>query len=498
MQLRPYQQECVGQVFESWKTFDKSLIVIPTGGGKTIIFAHIADRCHGKTLIIAHREELLAQAIEKIGAAVGITAHLERAETWAPLGASVVVGSIQTLSRRADRFGGDHFDTVIVDEAHHVAADSYQSVLSKWPKAKVLGVTATPDRADKKQLGTFFDTVAYEVTLLDLIKQGYLSPIKVRVCDVSIDLTKVRLSAGDYDSNESAMAIEPYLRKVAEQIKEFGGKKTLVFLPLISTSETMTSICRSIGLNATHVDGNSPDRKEILKKFKDDERAVLCNAMLLTEGYDEPSIDTIVCLRPTRSRALYTQMVGRGTRLSNGKTHLTILDFLWMTGKHDLVKPTRLVAHDEVGDIAERMISTQGEFDLEDVLKDATHEREQSLLRELTKKKRNVGKLVDPVEFCLSIHDTSGADYVPTMPWHHQPISEGQRKVIEGAGIDVSAITCKGHASVVIDKIMTRRSLKLASPKQVRFLQKCGVMNPHLWKFDNASKFIDSKMRRGY
>lgn len=496
MQLRPYQEECVRQVFQSWYEHDRTLIVLPTGGGKTIIFSHIANRAHGKTMILAHREELLQQAIDKIKQATGRVAQLERADSTASSDCQIVVGSIQTMVRRLERYSPNHFSQIIVDEAHHISADTYQKVLNHFRLATVLGVTATPDRSDKKQLGSFFQTVAYEVTLMELIKDGYLSPIKVRVCDVSIDITKVSFSAGDFDCSDTAHAIEPYLQRVAEQIKEFGGKKTLVFLPLIATSQKMTGICQSIGLNARHIDGESEDRADILRWFKDQDRAVLCNAMLLTEGYDEPSIDTIVCLRPTRSRALYTQMVGRGTRLYQGKTHLTILDFLWMTGRHKLVKPTRLVTADEVGDIADDLISKQGEFDLEDVAGEAAAQREAALAKQLAIKKRNKGSLIDPVEFAVSVHDTSLADFEPTMPWHSQPISTKQENMLKSYGFDVELVTCKGHASAIIDRLMTRNHMNLASPKQVRILQRYGIKKPEQWTRSSASEFIDKAFKK--
>jgi len=496
MQLRPYQEECVGQVFESWRDYQRSLIVIPTGGGKTIIFANIAHKAPGRTLILAHREELLTQARDKIKMAVGRDAGLERAESFADSYYRIVVGSIQTLQRRYTRFAPDYFTNIIVDEAHHVAAESYQTVLRHFEKANVLGVTATPDRSDKKQLGSYFENVAYEVTLLDLIKDGFLVPIRARVCDVSIDLTKVKFHAGDFDAGDAAHAIEPYLERIAGQIKEFGGKKTIVFLPLIATSQKMTETCRAIGLDAEHVDGNSPDRKEILKRFAKKEHGVLCNAMLLTEGYDEPSIDTIVCLRPTKSRALYTQMIGRGTRLHPGKTHLTILDFLWMTGRHKLVRPTRLISQDEIADIADDLIAKQGEFDLQDVIGDAVRQRENSLAKQLSEKKKLSGRTIDPLEFSLAIHDTAIADWQPTMPWHHEPVSEAQERMLKSFGFDLTSITCKGHANAVLDRVMSRSKLKLATPKQVRCLMRFGIKNAHTWKFDAASQFISKAFKR--
>jgi superfamily II DNA or RNA helicase len=257
----------------------------------------------------------------------------------------------------------------------------------------------------------------------------------------------------------------------------------------------MTDICRAAGLDAEHIDGTSEDRKEILQRFSKKDRAVLCNAMLLTEGYDEPSIDTIVCLRPTRSRSLYTQMVGRGTRLHPGKTGLTILDFLWMTGRHQLVKPTRLIASDEIGDIADKLIEKQGEFDLQDVIGDAVTERENSLARELAQKKKNIGKLIDPIEFAIGIHDTAIADFEPTMHWHSEPVTDGQREMLKKFNFDVSEITCKGQASAVINRMFQRRELGLATPKQVNLMRKLGIPNAEKIRFTDASNIISKRLQ---
>ena len=496
MQLRPYQEKCIGQVFQSWNQYRKTLIVLPTGGGKTIIFANIASKATGRTLIIAHREELLQQAIDKIKTSTGLVADLERAESTSSINTKIVVGSIQTLIRRLDRFTMDDFQNVIVDESHHVAADSYQTVLGHFARSRILGVTATPDRSDKKQLGSFFETVAYEVTLMELIKDGYLSPIKVRVCDVSIDLSKVSFSAGDFDSNDTAHAIEPYLQRVAEQIKQYGGKKTLVFLPLIATSQKMTGICQSIGLNARHVDGGSEDRADILRWFKDQERAVLCNAMLLTEGYDEPTIDTIVCLRPTRSRALYTQIVGRGTRLADGKQNLLILDFLWMTGRHRLIRPTSLFADGEVAEIADKNTTTQGEFDPEAAADEARKERESKLAAELAKKKRFAGRLINPIEWGMATGDSSVVDYEATMKWHMEPVSEKQAALLASYGFDPRRFENKGQASALIDSLMARGRRELATPKQVKLLMQRGHRYAFKYSKQQASQYIAQLCKR--
>jgi superfamily II DNA or RNA helicase len=496
VQLRPYQETCVGQVLSKWQQFRRLLVVLPTGAGKTIIFSHIADRLPGKVLIIAHREELLTQAIDKLHAATGIRATLERADAVGDRDAKVVVASIQTLMRRHSQWASDHFDHIIIDETHHIAADSYQSVIRHFPDARILGVTATPDRADHKSLGDHFDDVAFELTLADLIRDSFLAPIRVRVCDVNIDLSKVSIRGGDFDTLECANAIEPVFARIIEQIQQHGGKKTLIFLPLISTSKLMTAMLNAKGISARHVDGTSEDRAQTLQWFKQAHSAVLCNAMLLTEGYDEPSIDTIVCLRPTKSRALYTQIVGRGTRLHHGKDNLLILDFLWMTGRHRLVRPTSLFSDGEVAEIADKATQQQGEFDLQEAVDQARAERERRLAEAIAKKKRFAGRLIDPIEWAMSTSDTAVVDYEATMKWHMDPISEKQAAMLASFGFDPRRVENKGHASAIIDSLMARSKRELATPKQVRLLMRMGHRHAHKYSKQQASSYLDKLCKR--
>jgi superfamily II DNA or RNA helicase len=495
MKLRPYQQDAVSSVLQKWNDFRKTILVLPTGGGKTIVFSHIAHarRNAGRTLILAHRDELISQAIEKLYSATGIKAEREQADHHASSDADVVVASVQTMQRRLDKWR-DAFATVIVDEAHHVLSDSYQEVLGAFDMAKVLGVTATPDRGDKKSLGQYFEEVAYEVGMLDLIKQGYLSKVYVKSIPLNIDLSKVRTVAGDFSDSDSADAIEPYLEVIADAlIKEAGDRKTLVFLPLIRTSMKMVEILKSKGMKSMHVDGMSDNRSEILASFSDSkEPIVLCNSMLLTEGYDCPSIDCIMCLRPTKSRSLYSQMVGRGTRISDGKGHLLILDPLCMTGRHSLIKPAHLIAKSE--SVVEHV---HGDGDLEAMMENAEHDLEKSLKKKLDdeakKSKFRKKGLLDPFNFGLDIDNIPLADWTETMPWHSAPVSENQAKLIGSFGLDVEKVRNKGHASALIDTLMTRRNAKLATPTQVMWLKRFFYKNPNAATFEQASAFLKSK-----
>ena len=337
MELRPYQKEAKEAIFEQWDSgVSKTLLVLPTGCGKTVVFAKVTEECvrqGARVLLLAHRGELLEQAADKLMKTTGLGCALEKAESscqgsWF----RVVVGSVQTLMRekRLNSFDPFYFNTIIIDEAHHCISDSYQRVLQHFPHAHVLGVTATPDRGDMRNLGAYFESLAYEYTLPKAIKEGYLSPIKALTIPLKIDMSSVSVQAGDFKASEIGTALDPYLQGIAEEMQKYCmDKKAVVFLPLVKTSQKFRDLLNQYGFRAAEVNGDSQDRAEILKDFDAGKYNVLCNSMLLTEGWDCPSVNCIVVLRPTKVRSLYCQMVGRGTRLSpqTGKDHLLLLDF---------------------------------------------------------------------------------------------------------------------------------------------------------------------------
>lgn len=317
MELRPYQKEAKTAVLSQWEQGNsKTLLVLPTGCGKTIVFAKIAEdrvRNGERVLILAHRGELLEQAADKILNACGLGCAVEKAEescigSWY----RITVGSVQSLMRekRLAQFSKDYFNTIIIDEAHHSISDSYQKILGYFDEAKVLGVTATPDRGDMKNLGQVFDSLAYEYTLPRAIKEGYLSPIKALTIPLKLDLTGVGTQAGDYKASDIDTALDPYLYQIAdEMLKYCKERKTVVFLPLIKTSQKFCKILNEKGFRSAEVNGNSIDRGTVLADFDSGKYNVLCNSMLLTEGWDCPSVDCVIVLRPTKVRGLYLSLI---------------------------------------------------------------------------------------------------------------------------------------------------------------------------------------------
>jgi len=509
--LRPYQEECCERVIAGFREFSKLLAVVPTGGGKTIIFSHLAARASGRTLIIAHREELIQQAKDKLERATGLRAEIERADERASLEARVVVASIQTLWRRFDRFPQNHFSLGIVDEAHHVMADSYQGPLSYFAGGgmKVLGVTATPGTKGKKALGNFFEDIAFEIGLLDLIRAGFLSGITVKAFPLHVDLP-LELRGADYDQDAIDHALAPYLENIVARLgAEIGDRKTLVFLPLVKTVHRFVALCRAHGLTAEGVWGDCDDRETVLaghgSRFQ-----ILANSMLLTEGYDDPSIRCILPLRPTRSEILFSQIVGRGTRVfcpwgctqrcehSARKKDLLLLDPLWLHTDLALVRPARLVTgHDEdARSITERLEAAHEQIDLLMALADAEHEREKKLAEKLSKLGKRKGRTMSIEEIAVKLHIPDLADFEPTMRWHEKKPTEKQLETMEKAGIDPSTVTSRGHASKLMDEMAKRRERGLCTFKQMRMLERFGVKDAEHIKFAEASAMLDERLKK--
>lgn len=513
MELRPYQQEAKEAVFEQWDNgIRKTLLVLPTGCGKTIVFAKVTEDCVRKgdrVLILAHRGELLDQAADKLKKTTGLNSAVEKAESSC-LGSwfRVVVGSVQTLMRekRLGQFPEDYFNTIIIDEAHHCISDSYQKVLEHFPEAHVLGVTATPDRGDMRNLGQYFESLAYEYTLPKAIKEGYLTPIKALTIPLKIDMSGVSVQAGDFKASDIGTALDPYLEGIAQEMQKYcADKKTVVFLPLVKTSQKFREVLNDYGFQAAEVNGDSQDRAEILADFESGKYNVLCNSMLLTEGWDCPSVDCVVVLRPTKVRSLYCQMVGRGTRLSPGKDHLLLLDFLWHTERHELCHPASLICDNE--EVAQKMTENLEEVagcpvDIEEAEKTASEDvvaqREEALAKQLAEMKRRKKKLVDPLQFEMSIQAEDLSGYVPAFGWEMGPPSDKQKATLEKLGILPDQIENAGKAEKLLDRLNKRRNEGLTTPKQIRFLEGRGFQHVGTWQFDTAKKLIDRIAANGW
>ena len=515
MNLRPYQNEAVSAIEEEWQEGrKKTLLVLPTGCGKTIVFCKIAEnrvKMGDRVLILAHRDELLSQAADKLQKSTGLMTAKEKAEESC-LGSwfRVVVGSVQSMMRenRLNKFPEDYFSTIIIDEAHHCLTDSYQRVLEHFDGARVLGVTATPDRSDMRNLGQYFDSLAYEYTLPRAIKEGYLCRIQAMTVPLNIDISGVKTQSGDYALADVGTALDPYLEQIADEMKKHcADRKTVVFLPLIKTSQKFCHLLQARGFRAAEVNGESENRTEILSAFDRGEYDVLCNSMLLTEGWDCPSVNCIVVLRPTKIRSLYCQMVGRGTRLSpeTGKENLLLLDFLWHTSRHELCRPAHLIC--ETPEVADRMTENLNDapgepMDLEAAEKQASQDmliqREEALAKTLQEMRRRKRALVDPLQFEMSIAAEDLSGYVPAFGWQMAPPSDKQKALLEKRGIFPDEIDNAGKAQLLIDRLYKRQNEGLTTPKQIRFLEGRGFQHVGTWTFDSAKHLIDRIAANGW
>lgn len=511
-ELRPYQQQARDRIHAEWDAgHARTLLVLPTGTGKTIVFASVAAdqvRAGDRVLILAHRGELLEQAADKLQRSTGLVSAVEKAEsTCLDSWFRVVVGSVQTLQRtaRLERFPQDYFGTIIIDEAHHAITDGYRRILDYFSGAKVLGVTATPDRGDMRNLGEVFDSLAFEYKLTDAIKEGYLCRIMAQTIPLQLDITSVTMSGGDYAVGDLGTALDPYLEQIAaEMARRCKSRKTVVFLPLIKTSQKFRDLLNTYGFRAAEVNGQSDDRRQVLADFDAGKYNVLCNSMLLTEGWDCPSVDCVVVLRPTKVRSLYSQMVGRGTRLSPGKTDLLLLDFLWMTDKHELCRPADLVCEDRTvaRQMTEHLAETGCPEDIEEAAaqasEDVVAQREEALAKQLEEQRRKKAKLVDPLQYEMSIQAEDLAGYVPAFGWEAGPPSEQQTAALEKLGILPDAVESAGKAALLLDRLNKRRDEGLTTPKQIRCLEKYGFQHVGTWSFEAARHMIDRIAAQGW
>jgi ATP-dependent helicase IRC3 len=354
--LRPYQTEALDSIVNYLeKGINKQLVVLPTGAGKTVIFSHLPQIISDSLpmLVLAHRGELLVQAKDKIlRSNPGLDVQTEKAEDTAELNGDVVVASVPTLgradSKRLSRFPKDYFKTIIVDEAHHAAAESYRRILDYFQPKLLLGVTATPQRSDSVRLTDVFDEIVYYKNIIDLIQDGYLCRLVGYRVKTDTDISEVETSHGDYMASQLEDTINTPGRNatVVKSYLEFApNKKAIVFASGVAHARDLaTSFAqKQIPVRVVLGDTSDEERKEIFSKFSSGEIKVIVNVGVLTEGFDEPSVESIILARPTRSSLLYTQIVGRGTRLFEGKENCMIIDIADTTrGKKPIGLPTLL------------------------------------------------------------------------------------------------------------------------------------------------------------
>ena len=542
MILRPYQSAAADAIFKEWQDNDSTLVVMPTGGGKTILFADVIRRVFPRrALVIAHREELIFQARDKIQRVTGLHADVEMGEYRADGGlfqaSPVVVSTIQTQCSGGDgggrmaKFDPQRFGLLIIDEAHHATSPTYRRVIDYYrtnPSLKVLGVTATPDRADEEALGQVFQSVAFDYEVLDAIHDGWLVPIEQQMVHVEgLDYSSIRTTAGDLNGGDLAavMEAEKNLQQMASaSLSIIGQRRALVFTASVKAAEMTAEIFnRHRQGMAAWVCGKTDreERRKVLKDFAAGKIQVVCNCGVLTEGFDDPGVEVIIMGRPTKSRSLYSQMVGRSTRplpgvvdgpdtadarkaaiAASAKPSCLVVDFVGNAGKHKLVTSADVLGgkvSEEAMELAvARVKKAGGPMRMAEALDEAEAElqqREQARLAEVARR----AKLVATARFTtqsVDPFDVLHLEPVKARGWDNvKSLTEKQRSLLAKQGINPDNLTFS-QGKQLISEIFRRWDGKLCSFKQAKVLRKYGYDAEV--SFDAARNIIDALAKNGW
>ena len=505
-QFRPYQAEASKAIIKEWDTKRSTICVVATGGGKTLIASGTAKRIadKGRILFLANRNELCQQPLAAFRDQLGYIPALEKAESHAPLDARVVVGSVQTLSRktRLERFPADHFGYIFADECHMALADSWKRIFAHFTSAKICGITATPFRSDNKSLSDVFQSEAYRKDLFSLVDEGYLvSPDHVDRLSTAISLAQVRVKKSvdgvDYDLQDAADAIEPYFLEIAKELaQKHASKHILAFLPLVASSKKFVAACQAAGINAVHVDGEDCERDQKLAAFKDGKIQLLSNSNLLHTGIDAPVCDCTLNLRPTKSKVLYAQIIGRSTRTVPGlidgldttearlaaiagssKPRAYVIDPLWLSDDHDLVTPAFMIADSE-----EEAVEMNKMAGASYSLRDIQRQREEVIRRRLEATARFREGKISAEFFAAATHDHALLHYEPVYKWEQWPATSFTVRILSTCGIDPDSAKTEGFARAVIRAVYKRRAQGLPEIHQLAPVADTrGLDDPSLW-----------------
>lgn len=514
--LRDYQQTIREKVHDHFPKAPRGMVVAATGAGKTVCFAAIAaDVCAagGRVLILTDQVDLVDQAIEKLQDVAGLYAAAENADRTASLSARVVVATVQTLVKRLEKYPPDHFTLVVCDECDRAVSATWKKALAHFDGyARVLGVTATPKRADRKNILRYFQTKVDEIDLLTLINRGYLVPLHVQECPITIDLTaaeEATSEGADYDAAAVGEAVTAIFGEALEAWKEHAGDlKTLVFCPDVETSKKFVLEAHRHQVNARHADGASPNRKELKQGFRDWKPGtknmaafqMLSNPIFLGRGYDDPSIGCVINLRPTKSVSLYQQIIGRGTRLfcpwgcggpcehPERKRRLLVLDFLYQFKSMGPIRPAALFTENDekIREMHAILADAQGALDLRDVMGQAEKNIEAALVEAIAaamnKTKGKKGEYYNAMQFAATLHLPDLMEYQPETDEEAKPVPPRMQKKLSGLGFIPDTVPWLGLAKRLVAAVEARKEAGLASIKQVFWLRKWGYPEP--WDMD--------------
>lgn len=542
--LRDYQNKAHDCIFREWENCVSTLVVLPTGTGKTVLFADVINTFQPKrALVIAHREELIWQARDKIFQVTGLECGVEMADNYVNGSLfgdlPVVISTVQTQNsnwgdrKRMGRFKPTDFGLLIIDECHHGTADSYRNVIhyySQNPELKVLGVTATPDRADEEALGQIFQTVAFDYEILDAINDGWLVPIEQQFVEINgLDFSKMRTTAGDLNGADLAevMEAERNLQGVAGATLEIVQKKrSIVFTASVKQAEALSDIFNRKNFGSSDwVCGatNKDKRREILQRFQDGKIQIVCNCGVLTEGFDNPGVEVVVMARPTKSRSLYAQMAGRSTRplpnvvdhgfteedspefrkeriAASAKPSCLIVDFVGNSGRHKLMSSADILGGNVSDDVLEKSVNKAKKLGkpvrMAELIEDE-HEREkQSKLAAQAKieaalRKQNVVARVKYKTRNINPFDLFDLEPVSPRGWdYNKQLSEKQKALLLKQGIDPGEMPY-AQAKQLLNEMFRRWGKKLCTLRQAEVLKRFGYETKDL-TMDRARQLLDA------
>lgn len=532
--LRPYQVEAISAVRSMLDVHFSTVLVLPTGTGKTVVMAKLASEWPGgNVLLLAHRIELLDQAADKLEPELGYRPPIEQGlramdTDYLWQGGCVLVGSVQTMrgDARLEKFSATPFDLILIDECHHATAASYLKIVNHFrnlnPRCRVLGVTATPRRADNTALGIVFESAAYQLGIGEAIEDGWLVPIRQEYVSIdNVDFSTIRsgkneLGETDFkpEDLEQVLVEEQALHALAGPILEKAqGRKTLVFTAGVAHAHMLAAVLdRYKRGSAAAVDGETlkTKRAETVEAFHRGELQFLCNYGVFTEGFDVPPCSMIAMGRPTKSVGLYTQMLGRGTRpldgvvdgydcaadrkmaiLRSDKPHMLVLDFVG-NSQHKLVSSVDVLGGNydvETRELATRRVRETG-GDIQEELEKAKAEivllREQAKRRGVTAAVQYQSEEIDPF--------AEGAAPALHLERGRGGSTDSQIQFLVNLGVEyqTAAGYSKHQASAVIEKLKATRCTK----KQQAILKKHGF--PHAVPFDKARAYIDAIASSGW
>lgn len=521
--LRPYQHEAILRARAAFADGARAiLLVLPTGAGKTVVFAEMirlthekAQRAgkHARSLVLVHRNELLEQASRRIAAAApDLLVEPEAAARSASSAADVVVASVQTLARqkRLGRWARESFRLIVVDEAHHATAESYRRVLRHFSTARVLGVTATPDRADGVALGEVFERTAFKLEMLDGIHGGWLAPVRASVIRLeALDLDGVSVSKdgrgkGDFVEDElaNALAANGVLEAVTKELRmHVADRSTLVFVAGVLNARRLAALLLEAGEPAASVDATTPaeERAALFERFNAGELRYLVNVGIATEGTDLPRCSCVAVARPTKSRSLFTQMVGRGVRLFPGKADCLLLNFIPSNARHRLIGPVDALAPgvDVVTiDRAHELMCQRPELSPDEALELARQEEPERERERALERYRANRVAYDPFEVLDAQLELEGALRIDVDDEPTRDFVSVDHLVERGVPRDVAERMSLGERVVYGRAIDRRRRDGLSSFKQAKRLRAAGL-NPDV-TFELARHAMELLAKNGW